>query len=145
MNILAERLSSCGIQSDQIIWLQRTRSPEDHLLQYAEIDISLDPFPNGGCTTSCESLWMGVPVITLTGSSYVSRMSTAVLRGASLDDWCADTLDEYVKIAQLKSQQLNYLRSNRFIWRQKVVTSQLGDSSRLFYELESAFSEISEM
>ena len=57
--------------------------------QYAHIDIALDPIPNGGCTTTCEALWMGVPTITLAGSHYVSRMSTAVLGGANMHEWIA--------------------------------------------------------
>ena len=49
----------------------------------------VDPLPNGGCTTTCEALWMGAPVITAAGHSYVSRMSTAVLSGCGLSDWVA--------------------------------------------------------
>ena len=57
------------------------KGPSEHLYQYAHIDIALDPIPNGGCTTTCEALWMGVPTVTLAGANYVSRMSTAVLSG----------------------------------------------------------------
>ena len=74
----------------------RTSGVVEHLEQYSYIDIALDCFPNGGCTTSCEALWMGVPVITLTGSSYVSRMSTAVLAGASLNQFCASDISDYL-------------------------------------------------
>ena len=68
-----------GLDPDRVEWLPLTQGPWEHLQQYSKLDVALDPFPNGGCTTTCESLWMGVPVITLKGSHYVSRMSTAVL------------------------------------------------------------------
>ena len=85
----------CGLNPEMVIWLPTTPSPEDHLRQYGLVDIALDPFPNGGCTTSCEALWMGVPVITLTGERYVSRMTTSVLHGAELPEWVARNEHEY--------------------------------------------------
>ena len=141
-DFLANRLAKSGIKLDQIIWVSRPTSCLDHLNQYSYIDIALDPFPNGGCTTTCEALWMGVPVITLSGNSYVSRMSTAVLCGASLNDWCASTIDEYVLIAQSKSLDLSSLRKSRYLWRQSIKTNPLGDSAELFTQLELSFSEM---
>ena len=94
-------------------WLPLTRGPLEHLKQYSKLDVALDPYPNGGCTTTCESLWMGVPVITLKGSHYVSRMSTAVLAGAQLDDWIADSVDDYLSKAKEAAQKLSFLRQNR--------------------------------
>ena len=70
----------------------------------------------------CESLWMGVPVITLKGSHYVSRMSMAVLAGAQLDDWIADSEDNYLAKAIEAAQQLTFY-SNRFEWRQQSAFS----------------------
>ena len=85
--ILRKRMISHGLDPERVEWLPLAQGPAEHLQQYAKLDVTLDPFPNGGCTTTCESLWMGVPVITLKGSHYVSRMSTAVLAGAHLDEW----------------------------------------------------------
>ena len=73
-----------GLNPERVEWLEITEGPVEHLQQYAHIDIALDPCPNGGCTTTCEALWMGVPTITLAGSNYVSRMSTAVLSGSNM-------------------------------------------------------------
>ena len=56
-------------------------------MQYAHLDVALDSFPNTGCTTTCEALWMGVPVLSLYGHHYVTRMAHAVLCGAGLNDW----------------------------------------------------------
>ena len=93
--ILRKRMISHGLDPERVEWLPLTQCPAEHLQQYSKLDVTLDPFPNGGCTTTCESLWMGVPVITLKGSHYVSRMSTAVLAGAHLDEWIAESEDDY--------------------------------------------------
>ena len=98
------------LDPEAIIWLPRTKTHSEHLNQYSHIDVALDCFPNGGCTTTCESLWMGVPVITLSGTSYVSRMSTAVLHGADLSEWCMKSQQEYLNFAVAQSQNLNWLR-----------------------------------
>ena len=78
-----------GLDPERVDWLALTKGPVEHMQQYAQIDIALDPIPNGGCTTTCEALWMGVPTITMAGSHYVSRMSTAVLAGANMTEWIA--------------------------------------------------------
>ena len=83
---------------------------------------------------------MGVPVITSAGSSYVSRMSTAVLAGAELDDWIADSEEDYLYKAIEAAQQLSSLRNNRGEWRQRLVQSPLGDPLSLMRALEDAFS-----
>ena len=112
------------------------------LNQYAQIDIALDPFPNGGCTTTCEALWMGVPTITLTGTSYVSRMSTAVLHGADLSSLCANSIEEYISLALQYAQKLSWLRQNRDYWRFKIINNPLGDAQSLMSALESSFKSI---
>ena len=109
--ILRNRMMDHGLDPARVEWASPTKRPLEHLKQYSKIDVALDPFPNGGCTTTCESLWMGVPVITLKGSHYVSRMSTAVLAGAQLDDWIANSADDYLSKAKESAQQLSFLAS----------------------------------
>ena len=75
--LLVRRMRRCGLDPERVIWLPLAPSHREHLQQYGQVDVALDCFPNGGCTTTCEALWMGVPVITLTGTHYVSRLSTA--------------------------------------------------------------------
>ena len=131
-----------GLDPDRVEWLSLTRGPLEHLQQYSRLDVALDPFPNGGCTTTCESLWMGVPVITMKGSHYVSRMSTAVLAGAQLSDWIADTPEDYLSKAKGAAQQLSFLRQNRHKWRHQLQRSPLGDVIGLMQSLEDAFTSI---
>jgi protein O-GlcNAc transferase len=70
-----------------------------HMPFYNEIDISLDTFPQTGGTTTCESLFMGVPVVTLVGDAVFERLSYSILSNAGLGDLCATTEDDYLRIA----------------------------------------------
>jgi len=142
LELLKRRMYRHDLDTERVLWLPLVKENRDHLLQYAEIDVALDSFPNGGCTTTCEALWMGVPVITLTGHSYVSRMSTAVLRGAGLHDWCASTEEHYLQLAVESARRLNDLRHNRAHWRHQLVTNQIGDAADLMQKLELAFSQL---
>ena len=129
--LLRRRMLRCGLNPERVVWLPTTPSPEDHLRQYGLVDIALDPFPNGGCTTTCEALWMGVPVITLTGDRYVGRMSTAVLDGAQLNEWIASDEQEYFEIALKAADNCRNLRDSREKLRSHILTSPLCDASEL--------------
>jgi len=138
--LLRRRMLRCGLDPVRVQWLPLAATTTEHLEQYRHIDIALDPIPNGGCTTTCEALWMGAPVITLEGSTYVSRMSTAVLRGAGLGDWVCGSEADYVRLAAAQACNLAQLRRNRDQWRRQVVASPLGDAADLMRHLEQAFS-----
>jgi predicted O-linked N-acetylglucosamine transferase (SPINDLY family) len=71
----------------------------DMMAEYADIDIALDPVPYNGGTTSLQAMWMGVPVITKLGSSFVSRMGASFMTAAGLPDWVAQDDAGYVRIA----------------------------------------------
>ena len=129
--LLRRRMQRCGLDPEVVIWLATTPSIQEHLRQYGLLDVALDPFPNGGCTTTCEALWMGVPVITLAGSQYVSRMSAAVLTGADLREWIAVNEDDYLDKAVRAANQRLHLRQSREQLRRHLQTSQLGDAANL--------------
>ena len=67
---------------------------------YTEIDVALDPVPYNGVTTTLQALWMGVPVVTLKGKNFVSRMGASFLSAAGLADWVADTEAAFVARAR---------------------------------------------
>jgi protein O-GlcNAc transferase len=138
--LLCRRMRRQGLDPERVIWLPRADGPVEHLQQYSWVDVALDCFPNGGCTTTCEALWMGTPVITLTGNSYVSRMSTAVLHGAAMPEWCAGSPEHYLGLAQAQADRLSWLRHNRYHWRQQLQRNPLGDAASLMAHLEEAFS-----
>jgi protein O-GlcNAc transferase len=91
--------STCGVNVGRIEFLGATLGLTEHLSAYNQIDISLDPHPFCGPTTTFEALWMGVPVVTLAGTNMMSRWSASMLRVLGLDDLVADTPARYVEVA----------------------------------------------
>ena len=140
--LLQRRMRRCGLDPEVVIWLPTCPKPEDHLRQYGLIDIALDPFPNGGCTTTCEALWMGVPVITLCGSHYVSRMATAVLQGANLGEWVAHSEDQYLQLGIQAAQRVDAIRAGRQQLRGHLQASPLGDAADLGRQLWRCFEQL---
>lgn len=108
----------------------------DVLLQYADIDIALDPFPFTGGMTSCEALWMGVPVITWPQSRVVSRQTFALLNQIGLPELAAKDAEDYVRVAvelANNSQRLIHLRQTL---RQRMQASPLCDVAGFTQNLE---------
>ncbi len=90
------RAAAHGISVDRLELLGYG-SHVDALAAYADVDIALDPFPFSGCATSCDALWMGVPVVTRIGDSMVSRQTASLLNSLELDDLIATDNDDYVR------------------------------------------------
>ncbi|MFL5339777.1 MAG: tetratricopeptide repeat protein [Gemmataceae bacterium] len=111
----------------------------DHWNVYHDIDIALDPFPWTGHTTACESLWMGVPVITLRGRAHAGRMVASVLAFAGLPDWIAETPRQYVELARQWAGQPDRLAALRAGLRDQMRTSQLCDTAGFTRQLEAAY------
>ncbi len=112
---------------------------QNHLSVYQEIDIASDTFPWSGHTTSCEALWMGVPVVTLAGDRHAGRMVASVLTRLELSEWIAHSTDEYAAIVQRLAGNLQALASWRSQLRQRVVGSSLCDGRAFAATIEAAF------
>ena len=140
--LLRRRMLRAGLNPERITWIPLTAGHTEHLQQYQYVDIALDPLPNGGCTTTCEALWMGAPVITAAGNSYVSRMSTAVLEGCGLQEWITTDERSYVQLAVEQSANYVQLRANRCRWRKQIQLSPLGDAVDLMRHIEQAFTSM---
>jgi predicted O-linked N-acetylglucosamine transferase (SPINDLY family) len=97
---------------------------------YQEIDLGLDPFPFSGCTTTCEALWMGVPVVTLPGETYLSRQSLSPLGCLDLDGFAAGDAADYVERAVAWAHDLPRLAALRAGLRSRMETSTLCDGRR---------------
>lgn len=95
-----ERLARLGVPVDRVELLERTPDTVSHLLVYQRVDVALDTFPYHGTTTTCEALWMGVPVVTFAGDRHMSRVGVSLLNAAGHSEWVAHSSDEYVRIAQ---------------------------------------------
>jgi predicted O-linked N-acetylglucosamine transferase (SPINDLY family) len=127
MQLLRRRMLRCGLDPERVLWLPTCPTATEHLRQYGLVDVALDPFPNGCCTTSCEALWMGVPLITLLGGNFVSRMGASFLSALRHPDWIATDHDHYRAIARQLASQLPALRQGRAALRQQMASSGLSD------------------
>jgi predicted O-linked N-acetylglucosamine transferase (SPINDLY family) len=96
---LLDRLERAGIARTRVEILERAPTVGDHLALYRRVHVALDPTPYNGTTTTCESLWMGVPVVTMTGDRHASRVSTSLLSAAGLSDWVAPDAGSFARIA----------------------------------------------
>jgi protein O-GlcNAc transferase len=132
-----ERYAAQGIPESRLI-LEPTGGRVAALNSYNRIDIGLDPFPYPGGTTSYEALWMGVPILTMKGSNYVSHFGESIMHNAGLPDWIASNEDEYIAKAIAFSGDLESLASLRSSLRARVLASPLFDAKRFAQDFEDA-------
>ncbi len=122
---------------DRVI-LQARKSNNQYVL-YNKIDIALDPFPCVGGTTSFDTMWMGVPFVTLAGKHFGSRMGVTILTNAGLPELIAQNTNEYVKIASDLAKDRDRLKKMRHNLRDRVIASPLMDQKRFVRNMEDAF------
>jgi predicted O-linked N-acetylglucosamine transferase (SPINDLY family) len=117
-------------------------SIHEYLQAYNRIDVALDPFPYGGGTTTCDALWMGVPVATLVGDRAVSRAGLSLLTNVGLTEWIAHTPADYLRIAEnLARDPETRLHHSRTL-RDRMKNSPLMDAKRFAHYFESAMLSI---
>lgn len=139
---LRERFTKSGIELDRVIVESARGELFDHLQLYNSIDIALDPFPYNGTTTTFESLWMGVPVVSLTGPTHASRVGASILQNAGLPQLIADAPECYVEIAAQLAEQPEVLTDLRAGMRNRLTGSVLLDSEGMTRKLEHALQEM---
>ena len=139
---ILEFFAARGIAADRVDLLRPDPSYSAHLARYHDIDIALDVFPYNGRATTCEALWMGVPVVTLAGRTHVSRMAASILHSAGLSDCIAQTADQYVEIALRLAQDVDGRHRLRREMRERMRASPLLDASRFARALEDAYREM---
>jgi len=135
-NAYFRRLVRHGISARQIELLGQV-TDEGYYSLLSSCDITLDPFPYCGTTTSANSLWMGVPVITLQGDSERERTTSSLLKWAGLEGFTARTTDEYFASAVRWSQDLEGLSRIRAGLRSRTSA----DPAQMVRELEARFME----
>lgn len=121
--------ASHGIAAERILMFGWS-SPDEALACYNQVDIALDTFPFNGGLTTCEALWMGVPVITLPGETFASRQGLTHLTIVGLPQLIAETPDQYVELAVILADDLTQLSAMRAGLREKVAISPLCDGER---------------
>jgi len=113
-----------------------------HLALHGEVDIALDTFPYHGTSTTCDALWMGVPVVTLAGQSHVSRVGLSLLSNIGLPELVATTVDEYVGVAVNLATDRDRLKRLRLTLRERMQNSPLMDSPTFARNLEAAYRQM---
>jgi predicted O-linked N-acetylglucosamine transferase (SPINDLY family) len=138
---VVSRFEKHGIARERIETLGRIKLPK-YLETFQRIDIELDPFPYSAHTTTCHALWMGVPVITLSGETTVSRVSASLLKAIGLPELIATSADEYISIVKSLGGDLERLETLRAGLRQRMLDSPLLDGPQFTKNLESAYRNI---
>ena len=128
-----------GISADRITAVGNIPAKEDHLNLYNSVDIGLDTFPYNGTTTTCEGLWMGVPVIALKGDTHISRVSYSILSNIGLDDLVAETTDGYIMKAATLAKSIDRLTHLRRDLRSIMRSSFLMDKENFTRNLEKEY------
>ncbi len=113
-----------------------------HLALYERTDIALDTSPYHGTTTTCEALWMGVPVVSLAGNTHVSRVGVSLLSNVALPELVATSHEQYIEIATSLAQDLPRLARLRATLRQRMAASPLTDAPRFARDVEAAFRQM---
>ena len=124
VTMIRDRALQAGIAPKQLILEGPSTTPLEHLAKYQAVDIALDTFPYSGTTTTCESLFMGVPTITLVGQSHPSRVSASLLDAVGLDGCIAQSKDDFVKLA-LAWKNRTRDNADRAALRQQMLASEL--------------------
>lgn len=137
-NVLAH-FAKHGITNDRIEFFPVRGT---HMQHYNRIDISLDPFPHTGGTSTCEAIWMGVPVITLVGPAFFERLSYSNLNNAGLGNLCAFSVDEYIEkvVSLAKDKDLRKTLHNNL--RIQILNNPLGQPERFVRNFESKIMEV---
>ena len=140
--ILLAAFDAAGIGRERVELLSQTAGLDDHLALYSRVDIALDPFPYNGTTTTCEALWMGVPVVALSGDHHAARVGVTLLTAAGLPDLIADSEEHYVGIAAALASDRPRLESLRATLRPRMAASVLCDGPAYARRFERALRRI---
>ncbi|MEP7361712.1 MAG: tetratricopeptide repeat protein [Acidobacteriota bacterium] len=128
-----------GIAEDRIVMSGAVESLEGHLSSYAHVDVALDSYPYHGTTTTFEALWMGVPVVTLTGPAHVSRVGASILSHVGLEGCIASTPEDYITCAASWAGRTEELALLRGQLRARLSASPLMDEPGFARRMESAY------
>ncbi len=138
-DLLREQFSERGLSSGRIRFHGYSASTYEHLELYSEIDIGLDTIPYNGTTTTCEALWMGVPVVVLAGKSHASRVGVSLLTNIGLTDLVALSIDDYcAKVAELAGDRERLVGIRKSL-RSMMAASPMMDARGHAGSLESAY------
>ena len=138
---LRERAAAQGIAPERLVYAEKMPNP-DHLARYVLADLFLDSFPYGAHTTASDSLWMGVPILTLMGRSFAARVCADLVTAAGFPELVTRTPDEYVQKAIALGRDRTALKTLRERVLTARTTSLLFDTPKLVKHLEALYEEM---
>lgn len=139
---LQQQFSNAGVDTDRIIFMTPQPQRMEHLATYRRIDIALDTFPYNGTTTSCEALWMGVPVITFTGRVHAARVGASLLHQLGLSELVASDQESYIEVAAELAENKNRLGLLHRELRDIMRSSALCNGLAFTRDLEQVYRKI---
>jgi predicted O-linked N-acetylglucosamine transferase (SPINDLY family) len=139
---LIEGFGAHGVAPDRLELVRPEEAFAGHLAAYRRVDIALDVFPYNGAATTCEALWMGVPVVTLCGGTHVSRVGASVLSSAGLPELAAASPEEYLQKAATLARDTGRIAALRGSMRERLRASALLDAPRFARSLERAYGDM---
>jgi protein O-GlcNAc transferase len=134
----AEEFGKRGIEPARLVMVQR-RDADEYMKLYQRIDVGLDPFPYNGHMTSCDAMWMGVPVVSLRGKTSVARGGVSLLTNLDLTELLADDEAQYIAIATKLARDRERLAGMRRGLRERMRESPVCDAQRMAREMEEAY------
>jgi len=130
-----------GVHPDRVHIIGYQDGP-NYIRTYHTMDIALDPFPFAGGTTTFDALWMGVPVVTLTGDRPVGRGGLSILSTLGHPEWVGKDIEDYIRVGRELAADPARLATLRANLREEISASPLMDSPRFAREVEKHFREI---
>lgn len=137
VDLITQRLEKQSCPLDQVIIEPRKRS--NQFIIYNKIDIALDPFPTTGGTTTMDTLWMGVPLVTLAGRQFSARMGASILTNAGMPELVAENVEEYVAIAVKLATDKDRLKTLRHNLRERFAASPAMNQKSFAHDMEEAY------
>ncbi len=140
-------MANHGITSERIELQDSNATPDwaAHMAYYNRLDIALDPVGGiGGGTTTCDTLWMGVPIITLEGDRMASRITATILNAIDHKEWIVHSEAEYIAKVIALARNFAQRKTLRFTQREQMAKSQMCNAHHLAMSLENAYSEMFE-
>jgi protein O-GlcNAc transferase len=136
-NVL-ERITTAGITEDRVEISGFFAATQDHLAAYNRVDVALDTFPYNGTTTTCEALWMGVPVVSLIGDRHAARVGLSLLTAIGHAEWAAENEHAYIEKAVALAEDRALRSQLRDSLRGQVAGSRLCDHTGQATRFEAA-------
>lgn len=139
---IVDGFAAHDIPEDRLDLAGWSAGTNEHLSAYNKVDIALDTFPYNGTTTTCEALWMGVPVVCLEGERHSARVGASLLNALGLRELLASNVEEFVRIAAQLAVDPERLAALRVGLRQRMAASPLLDHTGFTRSLENAFRDM---